>query len=159
MNYIKDLSKLLEWLCKHPGGREMLLLHAGRECTHTFDSYHPFSDKSAHILQKYEIGYVVGGSEFPTYLPDTGFYKECQRRVTEYFAKNQMNPKLCVPAVARVLSIFPVGLLSYFLMTGYVTSNVIVMLIGSMLHGCCVAIPLMHLVHVRFLERASCLRW
>lgn len=139
----------LEWLCKHPGGKELLLLHAGRDCTHTFDSYHPFSDKSAKILEKFKIGDLGGGAEFPTFLPDSGFYKECQRRVSDYFAKNHLDPKDCLPGIARMLVIFPVGLLSYFLMCGWLTTNILVLLTFSVLHGCCVAIPLMHLVHVR----------
>lgn len=142
-----------EWLNKHPGGKEMLLLHAGRECTHTFNSYHPFSDKSAQILEKFEIGYVHGETEFPTYLPDSGFYKECQRRVSAYFAKNQLNPKECLPGIARMSLVFPVGLLSFFIMSGWLTSNILVLLAFSVLHGCCVAIPLMHLVHVCFVQR------
>lgn len=137
-----------EWLEKHPGGKDILLLHAGRECTHTFDSYHPFSDKSSKILEKYEIGYVAGGTEFPSYAPDSGFYEECQRRVAAHFDTNQLNPKDWLPGVVRMLSLFPVALLSYLLMHGCFTSNICVLLTSAALHGCCVAILLMHLVHV-----------
>ncbi len=137
-----------EWLSRHPGGKEILLLHAGRDCTYTFDSYHPFSDKSAQMLNKFEIGCVVGDTEFPVYLPDSGFYKDCKRRVAAYFSANQQNAKICMPEVARMLLVFLVGFLSYLLMTGWLTSNILVLLTFSVLHGCCVAIPLMHLVHV-----------
>lgn len=126
----------------------MLLLHAGRECTYTFDSYHPFSDKAGKILQKFEIGYLIGEKEFPTYLPDSGFYRECQRRVSAYFEQHQQNPKNYRPAVLRMLPILTLGLLSYFLMTGCFTSNTFVLLAFSMLYGCCSAIQLMHLAHV-----------
>lgn len=54
-----------EWADRHPGGRELVLLHAGRECTDTFDSYHPFSNRADKILAKYAVGKLVGGSEFP----------------------------------------------------------------------------------------------
>ena len=30
----------------HPGGKEILLLAAGRDITYAFDSYHPFTDKA-----------------------------------------------------------------------------------------------------------------
>lgn len=145
-NYFEFL--ITEWLRKHPGGKEMLLLHAGRECTHTFDSYHPFSDKSSKVLEKFEIGCLVGEKEFPSYLPDSGFHKECQRRVAAYFVKNQLNPKDCLPGMVRMLSLFPVCLLSYLIMNGWLSSNIFVLLTFAVLHGCCVAIPLMHLVHV-----------
>jgi cytochrome b involved in lipid metabolism len=29
----------------HPGGKEILLLAAGRDITYAFDSYHPFTEK------------------------------------------------------------------------------------------------------------------
>lgn len=137
-----------EWLEKHPGGKEMILLHAGRECTYTFDSYHPFSEKSSKILEKFEVGYVVGGSELPSYAPDSGFYKECQRRVALYFAKNQINPKDWLPGAVRTLSLLLVASLSYLLMHGCFTSNILVLLTSAALHGCCAAIMLLHLVHV-----------
>jgi fatty acid desaturase len=44
------------WADRHPGGRELILLHAGRECSDTFDSYHPFSQRADKILAKYAIG-------------------------------------------------------------------------------------------------------
>lgn len=133
---------------KHPGGKKILLLHAGRECTHTFDSYHPFSDKASQILGKYEIGHLVGENEFPSYLPDTGFYEECRKRVAAYFVENKLNPKDCHPGIARMLAVFPILLASYLLMNGLSTSNVLVLLVFSILHGFCDAIILMHLVHV-----------
>lgn len=126
----------------------MLLLHAGRECTHTFESYHPFSDKASQILRKYEIGYVVGKSEFPSYLPDSGFYRECKKRVTAYFVENKVNPKDCRPGMARMSAVFLIRLASYFLMNGFFTSNIFVLLAFSVLHGFCDAFMLMHLVHV-----------
>ncbi len=33
------------FLDNHPGGKEILLLAAGRDITYAFDSYHPFTDK------------------------------------------------------------------------------------------------------------------
>lgn len=125
----------------------MLLLHAGRECTHSFDSYHPFSDKAPKILEKYEIGCLVGETEFPEYRPDSGFYKECRSRVASYFNKKNLNPKDGRPGMLRMCSVFPIALASYFLMNGWFSSNVVVLLVFSMLYGFCQALPLLHIVH------------
>ncbi|KAE8879486.1 hypothetical protein PF006_g9743 [Phytophthora fragariae] len=57
---------------RQAGGRELVLLHSGRECIDTFDSYHPFSNRADKILAMFAVGKLVGGSEFPTYKPDTG---------------------------------------------------------------------------------------
>lgn len=45
------------FLDRHPGGREMLLLAAGRECTHLFESYHwNAGGRPAKYLDSFEIG-------------------------------------------------------------------------------------------------------
>lgn len=44
------------FLNKHPGGKEMLLLSAGRECTALFNSYHWATDKPRKYMAAYEIG-------------------------------------------------------------------------------------------------------
>lgn len=36
---------MTEYVDKHPGGREFLLLHVGRDATIPFNSYHPFTEK------------------------------------------------------------------------------------------------------------------
>ena len=69
-----NFARVLAWMSKHPGGTEILLLAAGRDISDAFESYHPFSDKPAMILQKFEIG-VLSTHEHPTYKPDSGFYK------------------------------------------------------------------------------------
>ena len=50
------------FLDKHPGGREMLLLAAGRECTDLFESYHAFTadpTRPTKYLASMEIGECV----------------------------------------------------------------------------------------------------
>jgi cytochrome b involved in lipid metabolism len=43
---------LTNWLNSHPGGKDMLLLMAGRDATAAFQSYHPFTDKPRKIIKK-----------------------------------------------------------------------------------------------------------
>jgi hypothetical protein len=81
------------FLDKHPGGREMLLLSAGRECTALFNSYHCLTDKPRKYMAAYEIGSLTGPGEFPAFAPDTGFYKTLSERVKNYFESTQQDPK------------------------------------------------------------------
>ena len=46
------------FLDKHPGGRELLLLAAGRECTDLFTAYHVLKDQAA--MAKYLAAYEIG---------------------------------------------------------------------------------------------------
>jgi hypothetical protein len=52
------------FLNTHPGGREMLLLSAGRECTALFTSYHWATEKPRAMLRKYEVRARGGGVTF-----------------------------------------------------------------------------------------------
>ncbi|KAH9089809.1 hypothetical protein LEN26_018982 [Aphanomyces euteiches] len=133
------------WVDKHPGGREMVLLHAGRECTDTFDSYHPFSDKAEQVLAKYEIGTLTGPSEFPVYKPDSGFYKECRKRVGEYFEKNKLNPQDGFAGFWRMIVVVSVAAVAYY---GMHFSNIFaVQAIAAVVFGFCQALPLLHVMH------------
>ncbi len=41
-----------EWVQRHPGGAEAVIVGAGRECTNLIKSYHPFSGNPETVLQK-----------------------------------------------------------------------------------------------------------
>ena len=81
------------FLDKHPGGREMLLLSAGRECTDLFAMYHALSDKPERFLAAYDIGAAVGAPEFTPFAPDTGFWDDVRGRVKGYFKQTGLDPK------------------------------------------------------------------
>jgi cytochrome b involved in lipid metabolism len=68
------------WLDRHPGGKEHLLLAAGREATWAFESYHPFQSAQdpRAVLSKFEIG-ELASSNFPVYKEDTGLYAELRK--------------------------------------------------------------------------------
>lgn len=61
---VYDITGFLD---KHPGGKEMLLLAAGRECTDLFNSYHWMRpDRPRKFLAAYEIGeYGTVGVPWP----------------------------------------------------------------------------------------------
>ena len=75
---------------RHPGGRTMLLLAAGRDATELFESYHPDTSLVEPVLAKYEAGALAApegappADALPTYPPVTPFYAELKRRVHAY---------------------------------------------------------------------------
>jgi len=92
---------LTPWLDSHPGGREMLLLAAGRECTDLFRMYHwrvaGASGKPGRVekmMQQLEVGVLAGPTGHPLFAPDTtGFYDELTAAVKGYFAATGERPK------------------------------------------------------------------
>ncbi|TDH72125.1 hypothetical protein CCR75_004554 [Bremia lactucae] len=136
-----------DWADRHPGGRELVLLHAGRECTYTFDSYHPFSNRADKILSKYVVGTLVGESEFPMYKPDTGFYKECCERVQEYFTANHLDPRSPYSGLWRMLLVAIVGSVAYCGMNQVFSDSMYAQYAWGALFGVCQALPLLHVMH------------
>lgn len=45
----KGVYDITGWLDRHPGGKQMLLLTAGRDVTDLMPSYHPFSSKAEKV--------------------------------------------------------------------------------------------------------------
>ncbi len=41
---------ITKWVDRHPGGREQLLLYAGRDTTYPFISHYPFTDTANKLL-------------------------------------------------------------------------------------------------------------
>jgi len=149
---VYDVTK---WLENHPGGKEILLLAAGRDITLAFDSYHPFSTKAESVLKKYEIGEVVD-TEYPTYKPDSGFYKECAKRVKKYFEETKQNPKNPWPGIWRMILVFAVATFSFIVMSGISFTykgieipefTYWVRFLAAGIFGVCQALPLLHVMH------------
>lgn len=136
---------LVEWLDLHPGGKEMLLLHCGRDITTTLTAYHPFTDLPRKIIAKYEIGTLVGDPEFPVYAEDSGFYEECRKQVGNYFQTKNIDPKDVRPGLWRMALVFIVALLSFFVMNGPFAFPL--MLFAGIVFGFCQSLPLLHVMH------------
>ena len=62
------LRAAADWLDIHPGGKEMLLLAAGREITDLLASYHPFSEKPMKMLASRKVGWSPSLPVFPPFL-------------------------------------------------------------------------------------------
>lgn len=122
----------------------MLLLNAGRDITDALQSYHPFSDLPVKVIAKYEIGVLIGDSEFPEYAKDSGFYKECRQQVGEYFQKRKLDPKDGFPGLWRMCLVFLVATVSYFIMNGCYQFNnnfiLLQMILAGIVFGVCQAL-------------------
>jgi len=137
---------ITEWLEKHPGGRQILLVSAGRDCTAGFESYHPFTEKARNVLHKYEIG-TVSNYEFPQYKKDGGFYKKCCSKVGEYFQENKLDPKAPWGAIWRMAVVSVTAALT-FLVTNYCTALPFwLRAFAAAVFGVCQALPLLHIMH------------
>ncbi len=141
------------WVDKHPGGREQLLLYAGRDATYPFISHHPFTCTANKMLKKFDIGHLRGGVEFVEYASDeSGFYATTTARVKDYFEKNGLDPKNPITGIVRMI---PVVIL--FVLTFLITNNGLarwglvfpmwVRLISAPVFAVCEALPLLHIMH------------
>ncbi len=141
------------WVDRHPGGREQLLMYAGRDATFPFISHHPFSDTPNMLLKKFDIGPLRGGVQFVEYKSDeSGFYSTMTARVKEYFEKNGLDPKNPTTGIVRMI---PVAIL--FVLTFLITNNGLVQwglafpmwvrLICAAAFAVCQSLPLLHIMH------------
>lgn len=146
---VYDITKFLP---NHPGGKEMLLLSAGRECTDLFTMYHWWDDaaKARSIMEKFFVGHLVGPTEFPSYPADTrGFYKTMSARVREYFVRTGRDPKSPWAGLWRLAVIFSVAFTAYFIVNGRLLAGApwSVQMLAAAVLGTFQAMPLMHAMH------------
>eukprot|EP00166_Cyanidium_caldarium_P004964 ctg_562.g260 len=60
-----------DFVDRHPGGRELILLAAGRDATYLIESYHPFTEAPWRVLVKHEIGELASNEHPPYAAPAT----------------------------------------------------------------------------------------
>ena len=106
---VYDITKFLP---NHPGGKEFLLLAAGRDITDLFISYHPFTEKPWDMLKPFEIG-TLKTRQYPKFKEDTGFYKKARERVGEYFKEKKINYKEPMGGIIRMSLMLATYILAY----------------------------------------------
>jgi cytochrome b involved in lipid metabolism len=142
---------------RHPGGREMMLLSAGRECTDLFRMYHWWDEAKTprSIMAKFQVGWLEGPTEFPVYASDSrGFYSVLSKRVRQHFEKAYpADPKGATkhpwPALWRLAIMFAVAALCYCTVHGLLLPGLPLpaKLAVAALAGVFQAMPLMHAMH------------
>ncbi len=157
---VYDVTAFLD---KHPGGREYLLLAAGRDATDLFRSYHPFTTAPRSMLAQYDIGRVAT-RQYPKFKPDNGFYETMSRRINTYFKANKIDPKDPFPSIWRMSVLLVVHVFCYLLLFTPVFEKVFpalgpniapshsslwwaVKLLVSVVHGWSMVMFLLHIMH------------
>ena len=131
----------------HPGGKEFILLAAGRDGTDAFESYHPFTEKPRQVLAKYEIGKLVT-FEHPSFKPDSGFYHECRAAVARYFERTGKDYKAPSTALVRMFGVYVVGAAAFAVTYIYGDAMpMMVRLAAAVVFGITQGIPLTHWMH------------
>lgn len=134
----KKCYNLDPFLEKHPGGKKMLLLNKGRDCTELFYTYHALSKKKiGDMMEKYYIRdakpYEI---ETPFNWDNQDVYSELKQLVIKYFDNNGITSK----ATSMVWIIYAVWTLItlityYYWFRGYWITLPIVSLIGMYYSG------------------------
>ena len=141
---VYDVTNFLE---SHPGGKEFLLLGAGRDLTDLLQCYHPFTDKPKKVLQKYLIGELTS-FEHPRFRPDSGFYRECRERVKEYFDRTGLDPKHPASALWRMSLVYIVAFGTFFFTLLCIRPELLALrILATVISGIFQAIPLTHWMH------------
>eukprot|EP00178_Gracilaria_changii_P003270 TRINITY_DN147_c0_g2_i2.p1 TRINITY_DN147_c0_g2~~TRINITY_DN147_c0_g2_i2.p1 ORF type:complete len:536 (-),score=131.31 TRINITY_DN147_c0_g2_i2:442-2049(-) len=99
---VYDVTQFVQ---RHPGGSELLLLAVGRDATDLFESYHPFTDAPNKLLHKMHIG-SLGTYEHPVYKPDSGFYRDACAAVKAYFERSGLDSKEPRTAFVRMAPVY-----------------------------------------------------
>jgi len=75
------------WLKSHPGGRDVLLLNAGRDATQLFEAYHAVWVHK--MLERFWVGSLSHPSEHPTFPPMSQFYLTLKQKVEDHFKETR----------------------------------------------------------------------
>jgi len=82
---------ITDFLCKHPGGEDMLMLGVDRDATIMFYSYHRNIDFVKEVLKKLPV--VKREENPPANSINTTFYQEIKARVNTYFTNTKQSSR------------------------------------------------------------------
>lgn len=142
-NQVYDITP---WLERHPGGKDILLLTAGRDISDLFVTYHPFTNKAAEVISKFHIG-EVSTTEFPQFAPDRGFYQECRQKVGDYFRENKLDHKDPRSGLWRLALFFSLAAVAYTVLNQGSAWSWPIRILAALLLGVVQALPLLHTMH------------
>lgn len=150
---VYDVTDFLE---KHPGGSQQLLLLAGRDVTHFFNSYHSIPTRKLIAKRCRHIGVLEdspqAGSSYcasPKFPEKDVLYEELQSRIREYFKTHKLNPNIHTPFFRNGIAVVIATLLFWYMAVLF-TSHGYLTFIGSvfsLLSGFSSALVMMNLGH------------
>ena len=121
VSYQDKVYDVTEFLDKHPGGSQQLLLAAGRDVTHLFNSYHSFGTRKLIAKRCRLIGVLEetpqeSNTETFTgkYPPEDKLYEELQKRIRKYFKDNNLNPHMEISFVLNGIAVTVAVLLFWY---------------------------------------------
>eukprot|EP00906_Rhabdomonas_costata_P030345 RCo042881 len=97
---------LTSFVSRHPGGRDFLLLGAGRDATQLVQTYHPFTKAPYEVLKKYYVADFVSDEVFNGPEKYRSFYSTVAERVDKYFRENKVDHKWSNELVLRAAVIY-----------------------------------------------------
>jgi cytochrome b involved in lipid metabolism len=121
-----------DFVPRHPGGVEAILLGKGRDCTAMVESYHPFSSQHWKVLEKYLVieDYSHKPGHQPTRTTSQGqngsydfFYDILKERVSAVLQQKGIDPKEDRGATTQRALYYSVVFLSW-IYTGYLHLSV-----------------------------------
>jgi len=80
------LYDLKDFVAKHPGGKEWLVMTEGTDITESFEAYH-IKDTAKQVLSKYYAREAVQPRNYRFTYDEKGFFKTLQRRIAERVEK------------------------------------------------------------------------
>ncbi|KAI8917733.1 delta-5 desaturase [Powellomyces hirtus] len=85
------LYDLTDFVDRHPGGRDIMLLSTGRDVTQVYETYHDMA-RTEKILRKYHVG-TLTDSALPTFPEPSPFQTTLRTRISEHFRRTGHDPK------------------------------------------------------------------
>eukprot|EP01087_Luapelamoeba_hula_P000145 TRINITY_DN10089_c0_g2_i1.p1 TRINITY_DN10089_c0_g2~~TRINITY_DN10089_c0_g2_i1.p1 ORF type:complete len:458 (-),score=57.87 TRINITY_DN10089_c0_g2_i1:81-1454(-) len=132
------------WMDKHPGGREVLTLNAGRDATQLFEAYHPLTVTA--VLSKYEIG-TLKSSEHPTFPPISPFYRTLKERVEKHFRDTHTRANESFYLMGVSFAIVAVLAAAHYYSMVLAENHFVVSLLLASVVGVCMALTCLIPVH------------
>lgn len=125
------------YVANHPGGSSQLLLGAGRDATHVFESYH--KPETILFAKKFYVGDLVT-NELPTFPEQSAFQKTLRERVGKYFINTKQDPKWAPWMLVRYVLIVAFMCVGYALQLRYGATNFWSAAAGAVCMGFCGAL-------------------
>jgi fatty acid desaturase/predicted heme/steroid binding protein len=166
-----EVYNITAWLNHHPGGRDILLLNAGRDATQLFQVYHgPLEQqhkekdepargvdggskeirKLRSILDKYYIGQLED-TELPKFPPPSQFHLTLKKRVDEYFEKTKRKrksaPSLVVLSLLLVIAVFGLWSCAIALAEDFFAGSIVLTLLAGVCSALLCLIPVHEASH------------
>lgn len=99
------------FISRHPGGEDTLLLAAGRDATQIFEMYHSFAVRD--VLPKFQVGILVT-NELPVFPESGRFYKDVKKLTEEHFKKTGKDSKNHAGVWVRYAGIYATLAAAYY---------------------------------------------